>query len=248
MAHEVRTTPLPQAAVADRDDAGRSRPHGPRRRGARGPVGLPDLDALRDGADPRARGARRRRRPRHPGAAGRPDGPARRRPAGWPRSGPGSAAGPGSWTASSCSRSSTRVVFRVLVAALTISLIACTIHRFPGVVAHGHQAARSTSAPTFFEHAPQHEAVVVRHTPAETLGIVAVGPRQAPLPDAHAGRRLDPPLRGPLPLGAVRRAHRPPVPRRDPRRRHRRLHVRLSRHELHDRRGRHPPGRRRRRA
>jgi cytochrome c biogenesis protein len=64
------------------------------------------------------------------------------------------------------------VVFRVLVAALTISLIACSVHRFPGMWRTATKP-RVDVGPAFFEHAPQHEAVVVRHAPAETLAIVA---------------------------------------------------------------------------
>jgi cytochrome c biogenesis protein len=63
------------------------------------------------------------------------------------------------------------VLFRVLVAALTISLIACSIHRIPGMVRTATKP-RVDVGPAFFEHAPQHEAVVVRHSPAETLAIV----------------------------------------------------------------------------
>jgi cytochrome c biogenesis protein len=63
------------------------------------------------------------------------------------------------------------VLFRVLVAGLTISLIACSIHRTPGIW-QTITRPRLDVGPAFFEHAPQHEAVVVRHSPAETLGIV----------------------------------------------------------------------------
>jgi len=63
------------------------------------------------------------------------------------------------------------VIFRVIVAALTISLIACSIHRFPGMLQTATRP-RVDVGPGFFEHAPQHEAIVVRHTPAETLEIV----------------------------------------------------------------------------
>lgn len=63
------------------------------------------------------------------------------------------------------------VVFRVLVAALTISLIACSVHRFPGMWRTATKPRVDVGA-SFFEHAPQHEAVVVRHEPAETLAIV----------------------------------------------------------------------------
>ncbi len=63
------------------------------------------------------------------------------------------------------------LLFRVLVAALTISLIACSIHRIPGIW-RTTTKPRVDVGPAFFEHAPQHEAVVVRHTPAETQAIV----------------------------------------------------------------------------
>lgn len=63
------------------------------------------------------------------------------------------------------------VIFRVLVAALTISLVACSVHRVPGMWRTATKP-RVDVGPGFFEHAPQHEAIVVRHTPAETLEIV----------------------------------------------------------------------------
>lgn len=63
------------------------------------------------------------------------------------------------------------ILFRVLVAGLTISLIACSVHRIPGMVRTATKARVDVGA-AFFEHAPQHEAIVVRHTPAETLAIV----------------------------------------------------------------------------
>jgi cytochrome c biogenesis protein len=64
------------------------------------------------------------------------------------------------------------LLFRVLIAALTISLVACSIHRIPGMV-RTTTKPRVDVGPAFFEHAPQHEAIVVRHTPAETQAIVA---------------------------------------------------------------------------
>ncbi len=64
------------------------------------------------------------------------------------------------------------VVFRILVAALTISLIACSIHRTPGVW-RTITRPRVDVGSAFFEHAPQHEAVVVRHTPAETMALLS---------------------------------------------------------------------------
>jgi cytochrome c biogenesis protein len=63
------------------------------------------------------------------------------------------------------------LLFRVLVASLTISLIACSIHRIPGIWRTARKP-RVDVGPAFFQHAPQHEAIVVRHTPAETQAIV----------------------------------------------------------------------------
>jgi cytochrome c biogenesis protein len=63
------------------------------------------------------------------------------------------------------------LVFRFLVAALTISLIACSIHRIPGIW-RTTTKPRVDVGPAFFEHAPQHEAIVVRHSPAETQAII----------------------------------------------------------------------------
>ncbi len=61
--------------------------------------------------------------------------------------------------------------FRVLVAALTISLIACSIHRIPGVV-RTTTRPRVDVGPAFFEHAPQHEAIVAHRPFAETRAAV----------------------------------------------------------------------------
>ena len=58
--------------------------------------------------------------------------------------------------------------FRVLVAALVISLIACTVHRIPGVWRTATKP-RVDVGPGFFEHAPQHESIVVHATTAATL-------------------------------------------------------------------------------
>ena len=63
------------------------------------------------------------------------------------------------------------LLFRVLVASLTISLIACSVHRIPGIW-RTTTKPRVDVGPQFFEHAPQHEAIVVRHTAAETQAIV----------------------------------------------------------------------------
>ncbi len=63
------------------------------------------------------------------------------------------------------------LVFRILIAGLTISLIACSIHRIPGTW-RTTTKPRVDVGPAFFEHAPQHEAIVVRHSAAETQAIV----------------------------------------------------------------------------
>jgi cytochrome c biogenesis protein len=63
------------------------------------------------------------------------------------------------------------LVFRLLVAAISISLIACSVHRVPGMW-HTAMKPRIDVGEAFFEHAPQHEAVMVRRTPAETLELV----------------------------------------------------------------------------
>ena len=64
------------------------------------------------------------------------------------------------------------ILFRILVAALTISLIACSVHRIPGIVKTA-RSPRIDVGPAFFEHAPQHEAIAVpRRSAAEAQGIV----------------------------------------------------------------------------
>jgi cytochrome c biogenesis protein len=63
------------------------------------------------------------------------------------------------------------IVFRLLVAALTVSLVACSVHRIPGMIRTATKP-RLEIGPGFFEHAPQHESIVVRHSAAETLEIV----------------------------------------------------------------------------
>lgn len=63
------------------------------------------------------------------------------------------------------------ILFRILVAALTISLIACSIHRIPGMI-HTATRPRVDVGPAFFEHAPQREAIVVRRSAAETREVV----------------------------------------------------------------------------
>jgi cytochrome c biogenesis protein len=63
------------------------------------------------------------------------------------------------------------LVFRVLVAGLVISLIACSVHRTPGVWRTATKP-RVDVGPGFFEHAPQREQIVVHATTAETLANV----------------------------------------------------------------------------
>lgn len=58
------------------------------------------------------------------------------------------------------------LTFRVLVAALTISLIACTVHRIPGAWRTATKP-RVDVGPGFFEHAPQHETIVSHASNAE---------------------------------------------------------------------------------
>jgi cytochrome c biogenesis protein len=59
------------------------------------------------------------------------------------------------------------LLFRGLVAFLTISLIACSVHRIPGMW-RTTTKPRVDVGPAFFEHAPQHEAIVSRQSAAET--------------------------------------------------------------------------------
>ncbi|HEY3334598.1 MAG TPA: cytochrome c biogenesis protein ResB [Candidatus Limnocylindrales bacterium] len=63
------------------------------------------------------------------------------------------------------------IYFRVVVAALVISTVACSVHRIPGMIRTATKP-RIDVAPGFFEHAPQHEAIVVRRSPAETRSIL----------------------------------------------------------------------------
>ncbi len=64
------------------------------------------------------------------------------------------------------------LVFKLVVAGLTISLIACSVHRTPGIW-RTITKPRVDVGPAFFEHAPQHEAIVVRQAPAQTLATVS---------------------------------------------------------------------------
>jgi cytochrome c biogenesis protein len=59
------------------------------------------------------------------------------------------------------------LVFRGLVAFLTISLIACSVHRISGTWRTATKP-RVDVGPAFLEHAPQHEAIVSRQSAAET--------------------------------------------------------------------------------
>jgi cytochrome c biogenesis protein len=63
------------------------------------------------------------------------------------------------------------LIFRILVAALTISLIACSVHRIPGIIRTARSARVDVGA-SFFEHAPEHEAIVVAQSPARALELV----------------------------------------------------------------------------
>lgn len=66
----------------------------------------------------------------------------------------------------------TSVWFRATIMGLTISLLACSLHRLPGIWHTAMKPQVDVGGP-FFEHAPQHEQVHVRQSPAE-LGAVAV--------------------------------------------------------------------------
>ena len=63
------------------------------------------------------------------------------------------------------------ILFRLLAAALTISLIACSIHRIPGIIRTARNP-RVDVGPAFFEHAPEHEAIVSRRSADEVREIV----------------------------------------------------------------------------
>ena len=62
-------------------------------------------------------------------------------------------------------------VFRILVALLTVSLVACSLHRIPGLIRTATKP-RVDVGPAFFQHAPQHEQIVARQTPADARAIV----------------------------------------------------------------------------
>lgn len=59
----------------------------------------------------------------------------------------------------------TSVWFRAIGAALAISLVACSVHRVPGLLKTARQPHVDVGE-KFFEHAPQHETIVLRGTPA----------------------------------------------------------------------------------
>ena len=63
------------------------------------------------------------------------------------------------------------LLFRVLTMILTVSLIACSIHRIPGMVKTARNP-RVDVGPAFFEHAPQHEAIVSRQSLEATAAAV----------------------------------------------------------------------------
>jgi cytochrome c biogenesis protein len=63
------------------------------------------------------------------------------------------------------------LIFRVLVAALVISLVACTVHRIPGAWRTATKP-RIDVGPGFFEHAPQREQIASHGTSGETLAVV----------------------------------------------------------------------------
>lgn len=64
------------------------------------------------------------------------------------------------------------IIFRILVALLTVSLVACSLHRIPGLIRTATKPRVDVGA-AFFQHAPQHETIVARQTPAETRALVA---------------------------------------------------------------------------
>ncbi len=62
-------------------------------------------------------------------------------------------------------------VFRILIALLTVSLIACSLHRIPGLIRTATKPRVDVGAP-FFQHAPQHETIVARQTAADAQALV----------------------------------------------------------------------------
>ena len=63
------------------------------------------------------------------------------------------------------------LIFIVLVTALMISLIACSVHRVPGAWRTATKP-RVDVGPSFFEHAPQRESIVVHASSADALATV----------------------------------------------------------------------------
>ncbi len=62
----------------------------------------------------------------------------------------------------------TSVWVQAIVALLVASLVACTVHRIPGTW-RTMRKPHVDVGPAFFEHAPQHEAMVFQRKPAEVL-------------------------------------------------------------------------------
>ncbi len=65
----------------------------------------------------------------------------------------------------------TSVWFKILMTALSISLIACSVHRVKGLW-HTATRPRIDVGDRFFEHAPQREAILGRQDPSEALGSI----------------------------------------------------------------------------
>jgi cytochrome c biogenesis protein len=61
--------------------------------------------------------------------------------------------------------------FRGIIVALTVSLLVCTVHRVPGILKTARHPHVSVGT-AFFEHAPQHERVVSRESPASALELL----------------------------------------------------------------------------
>ncbi len=60
------------------------------------------------------------------------------------------------------------LLFKVLVTSLVVSLVACSVHRTPGAWRTATKP-RVDVGPSFFEHAPQREQIVVHSSSAEAL-------------------------------------------------------------------------------
>ena len=135
------------------------------------------------------------------------------------------------------------ILFRILAAALTISLIACSIQRIPGMIRTAQQPPPRRRRRRSSSTRRSTRQIVVRRGAAETRELVEGVLARPPLPDARRGRRHGPPLRRPVPLGPVRGPDRPPLDRADHRGRHPRRGRRLPEPRVHDRGG--PDARRR---